>query len=91
MTPVVLEYFATGLVPKMPTWILSMVILIMSVMTFTAGLILDSLARSRTEVLRIHYMDLPALSATRQADNATPLFETLQALAKPRGRKSRAA
>jgi glycosyltransferase involved in cell wall biosynthesis len=66
MTPVLIEYAQTGLVPRMPTWVLSMVLLIMSGMTFTAGLILDSLARSRAELLRIHYMDLPALSETRR-------------------------
>ena len=64
MTPVVIEYFQTGLVPRMPTWVLSMVLLMTSVMIFTVGLILDSLARSRAELLRIHYMDMPALSAT---------------------------
>ena len=68
MTPVVIEFLQTGLVPRMPTWILSMVLLMASVMMFTAGLILDSLARSRAEILRIHYMDMPALSAmTRPA------------------------
>jgi glycosyltransferase involved in cell wall biosynthesis len=68
MTPVVIEYLATGLVPRMPTWILSMVLLMTSVMVFTVGLVLDSLARSRAEILRIHYMDMPALSAmTRPA------------------------
>ncbi|MCV3768443.1 glycosyltransferase [Rhizobium sp. TRM95796] len=66
MTPVLIEYAQTGLVPRMPTWVFSMVLLIMSGMTFTAGLILDSLARSRAELLRIHYMDLPALSETRR-------------------------
>jgi hypothetical protein len=73
MTPIILEFLATGLVPRMPTWVLSMVMLITSVMTFTAGLILDSLARSRTELLRIHYMDLPALSATRNPIGAIAL------------------
>ena len=68
MTPVILEYIQTGLVPRMPTWILSMMLLISAVMIFTVGLILDSLARSRAEILRIHYMDMPALSAmTRPA------------------------
>ena len=68
MTPVIIEYFETGLVPRMPTWILSMVLLMTSVMVFTVGLVLDSLARSRAEILRIHYMDMPALSAmTRPA------------------------
>ncbi|MFM2280338.1 MAG: hypothetical protein RLZZ444_2569 [Pseudomonadota bacterium] len=74
MTPVLIEYFQTGLVPKLPTWVLSMVLLTMSVMIFTAGIILDSLARSRAELLRIHYMDLPALSATRSTQGAIQLF-----------------
>jgi glycosyltransferase involved in cell wall biosynthesis len=67
MAPVILEYLQTGLVPRMPTWILSMVLLMASVMIFTVGLVLDSLARSRAEILRIHYMDMPALSAMTRA------------------------
>lgn len=56
MVPVLSEYFATGLVSRMPTWVLSMSLLMISFLVFTAGLILDSLARSRTEQLRIHYL-----------------------------------
>lgn len=63
MTPVLLEYFETGLVDRLPTWVLSMALMMISFMVFTAGLILDSVARSRAEQLRIHYMRLPALSA----------------------------
>ena len=74
MAPVLMDYFSTGLVPKLPTWILSMVLLIMAAMTFTAGIVLDSLARSRAELLRIHYMDLPGLAASRLQHNATALF-----------------
>ncbi|MBX9454742.1 MAG: glycosyltransferase [Rhizobium sp.] len=73
MTPVVFEFLETGLVPRMPTWILSMVLLMTSVMVFTVGLVLDSLARSRAEILRIHYMDMPALSTmTRPAFAPVP-------------------
>jgi glycosyltransferase involved in cell wall biosynthesis len=68
MGPILLEYLQTGLVPRMPTWVLSMVMLIMSGLSFTAGLILDSLARSRAEILRLHYMDLPALAEMRRRD-----------------------
>lgn len=91
MTPVLIEYLQTGLVPKMPTWILSMVLLMMSVMTFTAGLILDSLARSRAELLRIHYMDLPALSAQRNVGDAVPLFPDKTKPAKAPARRTKAA
>jgi hypothetical protein len=91
MTPVVIEYFQTGLVPRMPTWILSMVLLVMSAMTFTAGLILDSLARSRAELLRIHYMDIPALSATRDVNHAVPLFGEQEKPAKTVNRRKKVA
>jgi glycosyltransferase involved in cell wall biosynthesis len=91
MTPVVIEYLQTGLVPRMPTWILSMVLLVMSAMTFTAGLILDSLARSRAELLRIHYMDLPALSATKDSSRAIPLFSEPEKPMRPASRRKKVA
>lgn len=58
MTPVLVEYFETGLVPRMPTWVFSLVLLMISIMLFAVGLILDSLARARTEQSRMHYMTL---------------------------------
>lgn len=60
MTPVLIAYFETGLVERMPTWAFSLALLLISFLMFTAGLILDSLARARAEQLRIHYMSLPA-------------------------------
>lgn len=65
MIPVLAQYFETGLVPKMPTWILSMALMMISFMIFTAGLILDSLARARAEQLRIHYLNLPTVNTLR--------------------------
>lgn len=62
MAPVLVEYFTSGLVSRMPTWILATALMMMSLLAFTAGLILDSLARSRAEQLRIHYLSLPALA-----------------------------
>lgn len=61
MTPVLYEFFTTGLVSRMPTWIAAMALMMMSFLSFTAALILDSLARSRAEQLRIHYLTLPTL------------------------------
>ncbi|MCD7111565.1 glycosyltransferase [Rhizobium sp. DKSPLA3] len=60
MAPVLVEYFETGLVRRMPTWVLSVALMMISFMMFTAGLILDSLARARAEQLRLHYMALPS-------------------------------
>jgi glycosyltransferase involved in cell wall biosynthesis len=60
MVPVLVAYFETGLVERMPTWVFSLVLMLMSFLVFTAGLILDSLSRARSELLRLHYMSLPA-------------------------------
>ncbi|KQV84259.1 glycosyltransferase [Rhizobium sp. Root1220] len=60
MVPVLTEYFETGLVSRMPTWVLSVALMMVSFMMFTAGVILDSVSRARAEQLRIHYMILRA-------------------------------
>ena len=70
MAPVLVEYFSTGLVSRMPTWILATALMMMALLAFTAGLILDALARSRAEQLRIHYLSLPALAHLQQAPRA---------------------
>ena len=62
--PVLYEYALTGLVPRMPTWILSMGLLSLSMIMMVAGLILDSVARGRAEQMRIHYLSIaPAHTA----------------------------
>lgn len=58
MTPVLMDYFATGLVDRMPTWVLSMTLLLCAAMMFTAGVILDSLARGRAEQKHTHYLSI---------------------------------
>ncbi len=58
--PVVIEYFQTGLVERIPTWMLSMTLLLGAMMGFSAGIILDSVARSRAEQKRIFYLSVPS-------------------------------
>jgi len=67
MGPVLADYFRTGLVERMPTWVFSMALMMISFLVFSAGMILDSLARARAEQLRIHYM---SQSAGRHMKNA---------------------
>jgi MFS family permease len=62
--PVLYEFFSTGLVTRMPTWILAVTMVGMSFGMFMAGLILDSLARTRVEQLRIHYLGQPGIVRT---------------------------
>jgi glycosyltransferase involved in cell wall biosynthesis len=75
MLPVLAEYFQTGYVSRVPTWILSMALMMVSLLVFTSGLILDSVSRGRNEQLRLHYMNLPQIGATRSADLSLPPSE----------------
>ena len=66
MAPVIFTFLETGLVERMPTWVLSMALLMMGVVFFTAGIILDSVASGRAEQLRINYMSMPGLASSYQ-------------------------
>jgi hypothetical protein len=54
--PLVRTYLATGLVPRFPTAILCTGLMIVALLTFCCGLILDSVARSRMETRRLAYL-----------------------------------
>lgn len=73
--PVLTEYFATGLVTKMPTWMLSMTLLLGAMMTFMAGVVLDSVSRSRVEQKRIHYLSIPSSRGESVLSGTTPLHD----------------
>src|SRR6185295_12137405 len=57
--PLVLTYLDTGLVPRVPTAILVTGMVIVAVLSFFAGLILDTVTRGRREVRRLAYLALP--------------------------------
>ncbi len=54
--PLARTYFQTGLVPRFPTAILCTGLMIIALLTFCCGLILDSVARSRMEARRLAYL-----------------------------------
>jgi glycosyltransferase involved in cell wall biosynthesis len=54
--PVFTTYLNTGLVPRFPTAILAASIMLLAFLSFTCGLILDSVARGRREVKRMAYL-----------------------------------
>ena len=60
MSPVLRDYLHTGLVDRIPTWILAMTLLLTAIMLFTAGLIMDAVAKGRAEQKRIFYLSIPA-------------------------------
>ena len=58
--PVIGTYLETGLVPRLPTAVLSMGLMILSALSFTAGLILDTVTRGRREAKRMRYLSIEA-------------------------------
>jgi hypothetical protein len=59
--PLFLTFFDTGLVPRLPTAVLATGLMIFAGLVATAGLVLDSLARSRVEQKRILFLQVPGL------------------------------
>lgn len=57
--PLIVTYVETGLVPRVPTAILVTGMVIVAVLCFFAGLILDTVTRGRREVRRLAYLALP--------------------------------
>ncbi|MGR6331181.1 glycosyltransferase family 2 protein [Sphingomonas sp. XXL09] len=57
--PLALTYMQTSLVPRFPTAILIIGLMIIAALCFFAGLILDTVVRGRREVRRLAYLGLP--------------------------------
>jgi glycosyltransferase involved in cell wall biosynthesis len=58
-TPVVLEYFHTGQVPRLPTAVLSVGFMVLGFLSLASGLILDTVTRGRWEDKRMAYLAIP--------------------------------
>lgn len=53
------EYLRTGLVPRFPSLILSVGLMLLAFLSFSCGLILATVTRGRIEVKRLHYLSVP--------------------------------
>jgi glycosyltransferase involved in cell wall biosynthesis len=60
MIPIVFEFFQTGLVPRLPTAVLSMGLMILGFLSLSCGLILDTVTRGRREMKRMRYLNIPS-------------------------------
>ncbi len=63
--PVITQFMATGLVPRLPTAVLATALMGIAFLASTCGLILDSLARARKEAKRMAYLAIPAIAANQ--------------------------
>jgi glycosyltransferase involved in cell wall biosynthesis len=57
--PVIAEYVATGEVPRLPTAVLSLGLMLVSFLSLTCGLILATVTRGRMEAKRLQYLNVP--------------------------------
>lgn len=55
--PIVQTYYATGLVPRFPTAILAMGLVIVAFLSVACGLILDTVTHGRREMKRLKYLE----------------------------------
>jgi len=61
--PVVLEFLQTGLVPRLPSAVLSVALVILGVTTIFAGLTLDMVTYGRREIRRLFYLSVSRRAA----------------------------
>ena len=57
--PVLTEYLRTGLVPRFPTAILATGLMTLAFLSFTSGLVLETVTRGRKELKRLAYLTIP--------------------------------
>ena len=57
--PIILNFFSTGLVPRFPTAILSVGLVLLSWLCIFTGIILDVVSNARREVKRLAYLSIP--------------------------------
>lgn len=57
--PVVTEFLRTGLMPRLPTAVLSGGLMLVAVLSLACGLILATVTRGLMEVKRLRYLSLP--------------------------------
>jgi len=63
--PVLETYFATGLVPRIPTTILCSALTLFGVLLLTCGIVLDTVTRGRNEIKHLAYLAIPLVQPIR--------------------------
>src|SRR5262245_30411476 len=59
--PIVITYLEEGLVPRLPTAVLSAGLMIVAVLLISAGLVLDTVTRGRREMKLLAYLSQPPI------------------------------
>ena len=64
--PIVVTFIETGLVPRLPTAVLSMGLTIVAMLSVSSGLVLDTVTRGRREMKMLAYLSQPAPKRDRR-------------------------
>jgi glycosyltransferase involved in cell wall biosynthesis len=67
VVPLFITFIETGLVPRLPTAILATGLILVAVLCFACGLILDTVTRGRRELKRMHYLSHPGVPQRRRS------------------------
>lgn len=65
--PIFVTYFETGAVPRLPTAVLSTGLMVVAMLSFVAGLILDTVTRGRREIKLLAYLNHRSVEDRRSA------------------------
>lgn len=65
--PLMITYVETGLVPRLPTAVLAVGMMLLGFLAMTCGLILDTVTHGRREIKRLAYLTVSSPGATLQA------------------------
>ena len=60
--PIIVTYLKVGVVPRLPTAVLSMGLMILAVLSVSSGLVLDTVTRGRREMKLLAYLSQPAMN-----------------------------
>ena len=66
--PLFVTFLETGLVPRLPTAVLSTGLMLVAVMSFVCGLVLDTVTQGRRELKRMHYLAQRGVKPRRITD-----------------------
>jgi glycosyltransferase involved in cell wall biosynthesis len=66
--PIVITYLEQGVVPRLPTAVLAMGLMILAVLSVSSGLVLDTVTRGRREMKLLAYLSQPAPGATARIE-----------------------
>ena len=67
--PVIVTYLEQGLVPRLPTAVLSMGLMILAMLSVSSGLVLDTVTRGRREMKLLAYLSQPPMNQTHMNRN----------------------